>query len=293
MKGSLLLFGATGRAGQVITRYAAAQGYRVLAPAHADCPLENTEAVSDLVLRSGADIVLNAAAVSSLEACEDDPLQAHLINAMAPAAMALACRHTGAAFLHLSTDYVLDGRRAGLKNESARCKPASIYAESKREAELSIAEAYPPSFIARVSWISGNAAKPSFIEQSVRKAQQGLPLAAIADKYSLPTDAADIARVLLCAAERGLSGLFHLCSGGEPLSWRDSALIALQEAASLGLIEQVPEVAPQRLKDAAFFRAVRPQHTAMDNARLLSSGIPMPDAAESIRTMVRRMQAGI
>lgn len=285
----LLLFGASGRTGQVIARQAATRGYEVLAPAHTDCPLEHAEAVSDLVLHSGAALVINAAAISSLEACEDDPLQAHLVNALAPASMALACRHTGARFLHLSTDYVLDGRRPGLKAESARCKPAGIYAESKREAEFSIAEAYPESLLARVSWICGNPDRPSFIEQTIRKARQAQPLAAIADKFSLPTNAADIARVLLDLAGTDTCGVLHICSGGAPMSWRDCALTALEEAFRCGLISAVPEVAPQRLKEASFFRAVRPQHTAMDNSRLVSLGIAMPDAADCIRAAVQEL----
>ena len=292
MKGTLLLFGASGRTGQVIARRAAAEGYRVLAPAHAVCPLENTHAVSDLVLRSEAGLVINAAAVSNLETCEDDPLHAHLVNAAAPAAMALACRHTGARFLHLSTDYVLEGRRAGLKDESIRCKPLNIYGESKREAEFAIAEAYAESVITRVSWVGGFANHSSFIEQTVLRARRGEALSAIADQYSLPTDAEDIARVLLHPALAPYRGILHLCSGGAPMSRLDCAVTALREAAACGILPDAPEVQPLRLRDATFYRAVRPQHTAMSNARLLSLGIPMPTGEEAIRAIVGRMGRG-
>ena len=119
----VLIFGASGRTGQVMQQLLEREQHEVLAPAHAECPLENAEGVSDLVLGCGAQLVVNCAAISGLEACAADPLQAHLINAVAPAAMALACRHTGARFVHLSTDYVLDGRRPGLKDESTKCRP--------------------------------------------------------------------------------------------------------------------------------------------------------------------------
>lgn len=284
----LLLFGASGRIGQVIARRAAEQGYCLLAPTHAECPLEAAERVSDLVLHSGAQVVINAAAVSRLEACEDDPLQAHLINAVAPAAMALACRHTGARFLHLSTDYVLEGHRAGLKDESTRCKPLNVYGESKREAEFAVAEAFPESVIVRVSWVCGNPAKPGFIEQMLARAEAGEPLAAIADQYSLPTDAEDVARVLLALAESDARGVFQLCAGGAPMSRFDCALIALQEAVRLGLLPAVPAVEPQRLKSVPFFRAPRPQHTAMNNAKLRALGFSLPTASSALRAMVGR-----
>ncbi|MBQ3143654.1 MAG: NAD(P)-dependent oxidoreductase [Akkermansia sp.] len=284
----ILVFGGTGRTGQVVCRVAVESGVEVLAPAHAVCPLEDAEAVSEMVLGSGAELVVNCAAISGLEACGDDPLRAHLINAVAPAAMALACRHTGARFVHLSTDYVLDGRRDGLKDESAKCRPACVYAESKREGELQVQEAWAESIIARVSWICGNPAKPGFAESVVAKALAGYPLAAIADKTSLPTDAEDIARVVLALASAGAKGVFHVCSRGEPMSWWDCARVALDEAVQGGMLPSVPEVGPQKLDEVSFFREPRPRHTAMVSTRLAAFGIFMPTAEETIRRAVRR-----
>ena len=147
----MLIFGGSGRTGQVMKRAAAAAGWEVCAPAHAECDLLRAEEVSRCVLESGAAAVVNCAAISGLEACLDDALSAHLVNAVAPAAMALACRHTGARFVHLSTDYVLEGHRPGLKDESTHCKPANVYGSSKREGELQVAEALRESLVLRVS----------------------------------------------------------------------------------------------------------------------------------------------
>ena len=271
-------------------RTAAERGAEVLAPAHEECPLEDTERVSDYVLQNEAQVVVNCAAISGLEACGDDPLRAHLINAVAPAAMALACRHTGARFVHLSTDYVLDGRRPGLKNESSKCRPACAYAESKREGEQQVLEAWEESIIARVSWICGNPARPGFPESIVTKALAGQPLSAIADKTSLPTDAEDIARaVLALAANSNAGGIYHLCAQGEPMSWWDCATIAADEAVRLGALSAPPEIARQKLDEVPFFRETRPRHTAMSCERLAQHGITMPTAEESIRCAVRRL----
>jgi dTDP-4-dehydrorhamnose reductase len=291
MSERLLIFGGSGRTGQVLVEAAEAAGYEVLAPAHADCPLEQAEMVSDLVLGSGADMVVNCAAISGLEACAADPLHAHLVNAVAPAAMALACRHTGARFVHLSTDYVLDGRRPGLKNESAKCRPVCVYAESKREGEMQVQEAWAESIIARVSWICGNPAKPGFPESVVAKALAGQEVAAIADKTSMPTDAEDIARVVLALAAAGAKGVFHVCSQGEPMSWWDCANVALDEAVRLGVLSHRPVVAKQKLDEVAFFREARPRHTAMASVRLPQLGITMPTAQETICGAVRRWAA--
>lgn len=287
----MLLFGASGRTGPVVARVAQEAGWLVLTPAHAECDLADERAVVETVLGSGAALVVNCAAISGLEACLDDPLQAHRVNAMAPAAMALACRHTGTRFVHLSTDYVLAGHRAGKKNEAAKCKPVSVYGESKREAEQAVLEALPTAVVLRVSWICGNPQKPAFVEQTVARALAGQPLAAIGDKESLPTDAEDIARVVLAMAGTKACGIWHVCAGGVPVSWHDCAVLALQCAVEEGALAVAPVVAAQKRAEVPFFREERPRYTAMSNEKLLAMGIPMPDAAETIRRVVKRYLA--
>ena len=284
----MLIFGGSGRTGQVMRRAAAAAGWEVCAPAHAECDLLRAEEVSRCVLESGAAAVVNCAAISGLEACLDDALSAHLVNAVAPAAMALACRHTGARFVHLSTDYVLEGHRPGLKDESTHCKPANVYGSSKREGELQVAEALRESLVLRVSWVCGNPDKPAFAESILSKALAGAALDAIADKYSMPTDAEDIARAVLELLPLSTSGVLHLCSGGEPLSWHDCAVIVLQHAAALGVLPRVPEVQRRLLSQATFFREVRPRHTAMNNARLTALGVLMPSATQALQRITER-----
>lgn len=285
----MLIFGGSGRTGQIMCRAAAAAGWQVVAPSHAECDLLNTDAISRQVLNCGADAVVNCAAISRLEACLDDPLTAHIVNAVAPASMALACRHTGARFVHLSTDYVLEGHRPGLKNESTRCKPANTYGESKREGEWQVLEALSTALVLRVSWVCGNPAKPAFVESMLANALRGKPLSAIADKYSLPTDAADIASAILALLPTNAAGIVHVCSGGEPLSWHDCVCHALQAAADVGALPCIPQVERTTLASASFFRAVRPRHTAMSNARLVHTlGIPMPTAQETLRTVTLR-----
>lgn len=283
----MLVFGGSGRVGEVMCRAARAAGWQVSAPGRDVCDLRSPEAVSAYVLDHPAQAVVNCAAVSGPEACLDDPLEAHMVNAVAPAQMALACRHTGARFVHLSTDYVLDGRRPGLKSESAKCKPINVYGESKSEGELQVQEALPESLILRVSWVCGNARFPSFVESMLARALRGEPLRAIADKYSLPTHAEDIARVISELLSRKVSGIYHLTSTGEPLSWHSCATLALEYAAQLGALPAAPVISPQKMAEAVFFRDPRPLHTAMDNAGLRALGISLPTAADTLRRAVQ------
>lgn len=274
--------------GQELCQTAHTLGYELIIPTHGKCDLQHAERVSDYVLEHPAELVVNCAALARPETCLDDPLSAHRINAMAPAAMALACRHTGARFIHLSTDYVLDGRRPGKKTEQDKCKPINVYGESKREGELQVQEAYDDALILRISWVCGNPAKPSFIESTLARALAGEAISAIADKYSLPTHAQDVARVVLELASRTESGILHLTSSGEPMSWHNCAVKVLEYAVQLGALTHAPSVIPQKLSEATFYRDPRPVHTAMDNAALLSLGIAIPTAQQTIRAAVER-----
>lgn len=277
----------------VVRRCAEAADWQVVAPSHGECDLMDAAAVSAAVSSCGADAVVNCAAVSGLEACADDPSAARSVNAAAPSAMAAACRSSGARFVHLSTDYVLDGCCPGLKDEAALCHPVNVYGESKWEGERRVLDALPDALVLRVSWVCGNPQKPAFPESVLDRALAGGAVAAIDDKFSLPTDAWDIARVILALLPLPVGGIVHVCSSSPtPLSWHDVAVLALQAAVSRGALPVAPEVGRQSLSHASFFREKRPAHTAMDHARLRSWGVPMPTAPECLSRVVERYLSG-
>lgn len=278
----ILVFGARGRVGETLCETARAAGHELLTPTHAECDLEYPAAVGDLVLRGGAELVVNCAAISRVEECEHDALRAHLVNAMSPAAMALACRHTGARFIHLSTDYVLDGCRPGLKPADARCRPVNTYGSSKAEAEFQVRESNSEALILRVSWVCGNPNKPSFVENAVAQALRGEKIIAAEDQDSMPTHVRDIVRVILSPQVVGSSGVLQVTSSGEPMSRYDGVRIALERAHAMGALPQLPPVEARKVCNMSRFCAPRPAHTAMNNCGLLALGISMPSARESV-----------
>lgn len=286
----IVLFGVNGKVGSIAARLLKEQGREVIPAGRSACDLADAARVDAFLSATQADCVLNCAAVSSIEAAWKDPLQAHLINAVAPGVMAGACRRLGMRFLHLSTDYVLDGRRPGLKNESAPCRPCCVYGESKREGELQVQEANPEAVILRVSWVCGHPGRPSFAEQTARKLLAGEPVEAIADKTSLPTDVEDIVRVAALMADApDMAGIFHVCSTGEPLSWHEYACLVAEELHTRGLLAGDVVIRPRKLADIAAFLDERPRHTAMDNSLLCSRlGISLPGARATVSRCLGR-----
>lgn len=269
-----LIIGAQGRVGSVLVKTFAG----CMAWGRAEQDLMDVEQLERAILQAKPELVINCAAMSNLEDCLDDPVTAHYVNAMAPVAMARCCAREEVRFIHLSTDYVLDGRRAGLKSESDKCRSINTYGCSKEEAEWGILQEYPQALIARISWVFGNPSHPSFAESILHRAQAAASIAAISDKYSLPTYVGDLARWLKSLASNDkATGILHLCQSGDPMSWFDYAQCVLQEAYTLGLLDRIPPVSAQKMAEQSSFRDPRPIHTAMSTNRLselLNEAIP-------------------
>ncbi len=287
----VMIFGSSGRSGQAMVRTARERGHETITPTHAECDLLQAEQAAETVRKARADIVINCAAISGLEACADNAEAARTINAKTPAAIAAACRRIGATFVHLSTDYVLEGDTPGLKDETTPCAPICAYGQSKLEGERLIAEANAAGLILRVSWLCGNPERPGFPESIAMKALAGQPLAAIDDKDSLPTDVHELAHAALQLAERKASGTYHICSTGAPVTWWQNATLAVQTLVEEGALPQAPAITAQKLDAVPFFREPRPRHTAMDNTKLRAHGICMSSAQDTIRRAVRNYLA--
>ena len=113
--------------------------------------LQSASSRRDLVARSGATAVFHAAAVSSIEACESDPLLARELNVTAAVDLALQARDAGAAFVYISTDAVFDGIGGGYA-ESSPTSPVSEYGRTKVDGEKAVLDAYPEALVARVNF---------------------------------------------------------------------------------------------------------------------------------------------
>ncbi len=283
-----LVFGGNGRLGQVLVAQLRASNVEVEAPSHADCDLSARGAALSFVRKSAATHVFNCAAMSSLEGCADARDLAMQINANAPFEMAQACSEKEIRFVHISTDYVLDGELPGMKGETAALKPISVYARSKAEAERAVLDVCPSALVVRVSWLCGNPSRPAFVEQTVARLVGGEPLSAISDKYSLPTDVEELAPILVDAASADLVGVVQACASGEPVSWHDMAARAVRAARGVRPEISEPVIQRQSLADIPFFREKRPLHTAMSNARLTDGGFRFSSVDDTIANAVAR-----
>lgn len=257
--------GTTGRVGAALVRHLSGN-HEVIPLPRTVCDLANPESLAGILNRLECDVFINPAGITSLEACEDDPALAMRVNAEAPAEIAAWAASRGVALFHFSTDYVFGGETQGLRSESEAPNPLSVYGRSKLAGERAVL-ARPGNCVVRVSWVFGPE-KASFIDQIFDAALAGRPLAAVADKFSLPVFTGDLAEWMLRLIERNPTGVLHACNSGEPVSWHGMATAVVEEMVACGALAEVPAIQKQTLREMTSFRAARPRFTAMDTRRL-------------------------
>ncbi len=264
--------GTTGRVGAALASYFTSLGEDVLSLDRSHLDLTNLESFDKLL--ENIDVLINPAALSSPDVCENFPEHAHAVNHLAPQRMAELCEIHGKTLIHFSTDYVFSGHEVGKRRESDEAHAINVYGVTKRAGELAVMQANPAAIILRVSWVYG-AGKPAFVEQMAHKILNNDPLEAIADKWSIPTSMKDLCEWVNFLLKNQAAGIYHACNAGEPVSWHGIA-VALQDAMlQHGLIGSSREILATKLSDISHFSAQRPIHTAMDNS-LLSHQLPQP-----------------
>jgi dTDP-4-dehydrorhamnose reductase len=159
------------------------------------------------------DIVVNAAAMTDVDGCEDRPEEAQAVNALAPAALAAATAATGARFVHVSTDYVFDGRMPA--TESSEPHPLGVYGRTKLDGERRVLQANPRALVLRMSAVFGwnrFSAKTNSVTWILQNIEAGQEVRLFQDQRITPTYAGTGAQVALDLAEHKEQGLFHVAS---------------------------------------------------------------------------------
>lgn len=221
---NILLFGGTGQVGLEVLDRAAAHGAVVEAPSRQAMDLRDQRAITTAIQGARADLVINAAAYTAVDQAESDEETAMAINGLAPGAMARTCFARDLPLIHLSTDYVFDGAKAGAWREDDRTGPINAYGRTKLAGELAVSAAGGRSLIVRTSWVFSPHGR-NFVKTMLGLAGQS-ELRVVDDQTGRPTAAGDIAEFLLGVAPRlvatndeSLTGVVHFAGAGTT-TWR-------------------------------------------------------------------------
>jgi len=197
----ILQFGATGQfAREMLDR--AGPDVTITALSRAEVDLTDAAAVARAVAEAGdVDLVLNAAAYTAVDRAEAEPDLAYAVNAWAPAAMARACQARGLPLLHVSTDMVFSGDKAGPYVETDAPAPLHVYGASKLAGEQAVLAACDRALVMRVSWLF-SAYGQNFLQMMLRLAQTQPVLKVVADQRACPTASGDLAAFILSQGQR-------------------------------------------------------------------------------------------
>jgi dTDP-4-dehydrorhamnose reductase len=282
----VLIFGKTGQVGRELGCLAWPADASVVQLDRDQCNLTEPAHAADWVLKTQPDIVINAAAHTAVDRAESETAIAAAINTDAPAAMAQACRKTGATMIHVSTDYVFDGSKHAPYVESDPVAPLSVYGRTKQEGEAAIRSALAEHVILRTSWVFA-AHGSNFVRTMLRLESERPELRIVADQRGSPTAARDIAKAIsriakAVAEDRGAWGTYHFASA-EPTTWLDfaDAIFALRGVG--------PRLVPITTEEYPT-PARRPMYSVLDCGRIARDyGIAQPSWRAALTDVISEL----
>ena len=228
---NILVLGAAGQIGSELMRAAWHGDAQVTGLTRSQCDITRADSIYAAIARYGPDVVINAAAYTSVDKAEGDKAAAFAANAHGPEILASACSRTGLPLLHLSTDYVFDGMSAKPYHEADPVAPVNAYGLSKAAGEAAIRSRHPRHVIVRTAWVYSPHGT-NFVKTMLRLAGERDEIGVVADQFGTPTAAADIASALVVivrelsnagrADENAIWGTYHYTALGET-SWHGLA----------------------------------------------------------------------
>lgn len=231
-----------------------------------DLPEVNiTDCVSILtaVERVKPELIINTAALTDVDGCENHQQMAYRVNALGASHVAKAVRSCEAFLIHLSTDYVFDGTKTTPYMENDPVNPLGIYGRTKAEGEELVMSVIPDaSLIVRTQWLYGIHGK-NFVEAILKACQERDVLRVVSDQYGRPTFTKDLVEALVKLVELRPKGICHVANSGQT-TWHGFAS-AIVEMAGLNHI-RVEEMTTVELNRPA----PRPLNSVLDVGRFES-----------------------
>jgi dTDP-4-dehydrorhamnose reductase len=285
MKSRILVLGKNGRLGAALCRGLATQ-HEVIGLGHKEVDLMRP--MPDQLREIDFDLLINTAAATGVDWCEEHPEDAERINVTAVSELGRTCSRRGARMLHLSTGYVFDGFSSRPYQELDLANPINVYGRTKRLGEEKLLEVDENHLVIRVSWLFGPD-KTSFIDCILYRAETSGYVDAVEEKFAVPTYTLDLVEwiePLLFRFPAG--GILHLCNAGG-CSWRQYAQYGIDIAAQAGVPLKTREVHPASLQSLAGLRARRPDYTVMDTDRFTNlAGMRPRGWQEAVADYVRK-----
>ena len=246
--------------------------------------ITDTKNVNCFFKKNLPDIVINCAAMTDVDGCEDNLEMAMKINAIGPAILARACNKIGAKFVHISTDYVFNGNNPAPYREWDSCSPNSVYGKSKLLGENYLREQTNKYFIIRTAWLYGTVGN-NFVKTILNLAKEKKEIKVVCDQIGNPTNANDLSHHILKVALTNDYGIYH-CTGCGDVSWYDFASLIVEYAQlNCKVLPCSTEEFPRK--------ANRPRFSSLDNLMLRCTvGNEMRPWKDALFSYINKLKKG-
>ena len=280
----ILISGQHGQVSRELQRRLGGIG-ELIVPGRDQLDLALPDQIRQQVQHVRPDLIINAAAYTAVDLAESEPETAFAVNAVAPGIFAEEALMLGIPLIHYSTDYVFDGMKAGLYNESDMPNPLGVYGRSKLAGEQAITDVQGQHLILRTSWIYSTQGR-NFLLTMQRLLQENPEVRVVADQFGAPTWAGTIANSTL--------SLIKCWQSGDVAAWGTYHLTAQGQTSWFGFAQAIVEALRQQGKPCAKLLpilssdyptpATRPLNSCLDCSRLqIDWGVRQPDWQTALR----------
>ncbi len=219
--------GANGQLGNDLVQTFADSGDEVCTLTHADIEVGDLSSVRSALLRLQPQVLVNTAAMHHVEACEQEPEKAFVVNAIGPRNLALIARELDAVLIQVSTDYVFDGNKLTPYDESDLPRPLNVYGNTKLAGEHFVCSTTEKHFVSRTSGLYGKQpcrgkGSLNFVDLMLKLARERGKVRVVNDEVVSPTSTEELARQILAVSRSTRYGLYHATAEGS-CSWYEFA----------------------------------------------------------------------
>lgn len=260
----LLVTGSKGQLGiELFRQLGNNRDYQIIATDIHNLDITNQKQVFELINLRKPDAIINCAAFTNVDGCEENGNEAFRVNAIGAQNLSAAAYRIGAKMVQISTDYVFDGTGSTPKKEYDRTSPVSVYGRSKEYGETLVRQTNPRHFILRTAWLYGEGS--NFVRTMLKLAKEKKELSVVSDQIGSPTSTVDLARCIIDLVRTESYGTYHTTCEGQ-CSWYDFAKRIFQVE---GLNIAVKSITSEELGRPA----PRPKYSVLENFMLNLIGL--------------------
>lgn len=292
----ILITGGGGQLARALDDAMRAAGVAAVRVGRPEFDFDRPDSLDTLMRDHAPALMVNAAAYTAVDAAETDEEAAYRANRDGPARLASLAASTGVPFIHVSTDFVFDGRKGTPYVESDPASPQGVYGASKLAGEQAVLGAGGRAMVLRTAWVYAPEGK-NFVLTMLKAARRTDRLRVVADQKGCPTAASDLAQAIRAIAMRlrrtgwegRYGGIFHAAGTGWT-TWHGFAEAIFTNAARHGVT--TPVIEPITTADWPT-PVRRPADSRLDCAKLAATfGVRLPDWQTSLSRTIDEILSG-